>query len=91
MKVVVAAAALEEKVMMPDSMVFGENGQMVIANTTIHDHEKLGWMTFSQMIQKSSNIGAAKDRNGCSGSSGSIAIFRRSDSASALRSICRVK
>jgi cell division protein FtsI (penicillin-binding protein 3) len=60
MKVIVAAAALEEKVMRPGSMVFGENGRMTIANTTIHDHEKLGWMTFSQMIQKSSNIGAAK-------------------------------
>lgn len=60
MKVVVAAAALEEKVMMPGSMVFGENGRMTIANTTIHDHEKMGWMTFAQMIQKSSNIGAAK-------------------------------
>jgi len=60
MKVVVAAAALEERVMMPGSMLFGENGRMTVANTTIHDHEKLGWMTFSQMIQKSSNIGAAK-------------------------------
>lgn len=60
MKIVVAAAALEEKVMMPGSMVFGENGRMTIASTTIHDHEKLGWMTFSEMIQKSSNIGAAK-------------------------------
>jgi cell division protein FtsI (penicillin-binding protein 3) len=26
----------------------------------IHDHEKSGWMTFAQMIQRSSNIGAAK-------------------------------
>jgi len=60
MKVVVAAAALEERVMMPGSMLFGENGRMTIANTTIHDHGKLGWMTFAQMIQKSSNIGAAK-------------------------------
>lgn len=60
MKVVVAAAALEERVMMPGSMLFGENGRMTVANTTIHDHEKLGWMTFAQMIQKSSNIGAAK-------------------------------
>jgi cell division protein FtsI (penicillin-binding protein 3) len=60
MKVVVAAAALEEKVMMPGSMLYGENGRMTIANTTIHDHEKLGWMTFAEMIQKSSNIGAAK-------------------------------
>jgi cell division protein FtsI (penicillin-binding protein 3) len=60
MKVVVAAAAIEEKVMTPGSMVYGENGHMVIANTTIHDHDKLGWMTFSEVIQKSSNIGAAK-------------------------------
>jgi len=60
MKVVVAAAALEEKVMMPGSMLFGENGKMTVANTTIHDHEKMGWITFAQMIQKSSNIGAAK-------------------------------
>jgi cell division protein FtsI (penicillin-binding protein 3) len=60
MKVVLAAAALEEKVMSPGSMIFGEHGQMAVANTVIHDHEKSGWMTFAQMIQRSSNIGAAK-------------------------------
>jgi len=60
MKVVVAAAALEERVMKPSSKLFGENGRMTIAKTAIHDHEKLGWMTFSEMVQKSSNIGAAK-------------------------------
>jgi len=60
MKTVIAAAALEEKVMTPGSMIYGENGQLSIANTVIHDHEKTGWMTFAQMIQKSSNIGAAK-------------------------------
>ncbi len=60
MKVIVAAAALEEKVMTPGSMVYGENGQWRIANTMIHDHERAGWMTFAQVIQKSSNIGAAK-------------------------------
>ena len=60
MKTVIAAAALEEKVMTPGSMIYGENGQLSIANTVIHDHEKSGWMTFAQMIQKSSNIGAAK-------------------------------
>lgn len=60
MKALVAAAALEEKVMKPSTMVYGENGRMTIANTVIHDHEKLGWMTFAQVIQKSSNIGAAK-------------------------------
>jgi cell division protein FtsI (penicillin-binding protein 3) len=60
MKVIVAAAALEEKVMMPGTMLFGENGRMMVASTTIHDHEKMGWMTFAQAVQKSSNIGAAK-------------------------------
>lgn len=60
MKSVIAAAALEEKVMAPGSMLYGENGQFAIANTVIHDHERAGWMTFAQMIQKSSNIGAAK-------------------------------
>ncbi|ALA57052.1 peptidoglycan D,D-transpeptidase FtsI family protein [Nitrospira moscoviensis] len=60
MKAIVAAAAIEEKVMKPGTLVFGENGRMTIANTVIHDHEKLGWVTFAQVIQKSSNIGAAK-------------------------------
>ena len=60
MKLIVAAAALEEHLMTPGTMVFGENGRMLVANTTIHDHERHGWMTFAQMIQKSSNIGAAK-------------------------------
>jgi cell division protein FtsI (penicillin-binding protein 3) len=60
LKIVVAAAALEEKIMTPNSMIFGENGQMAVANTVIHDHEKSGWMTFAQMVQRSSNIGAAK-------------------------------
>lgn len=60
MKVIVGAAALEEKVMTPGSLVFCENGRMTVANTIIHDHEKSGWMTFAQVIQRSSNIGAAK-------------------------------
>ncbi|TKS59113.1 MAG: hypothetical protein EWM72_02428 [Nitrospira sp.] len=60
MKAIMAAAAIEERVMMPNTMVFGENGRMTIANTVIHDHEKLGWVSFAQVIQKSSNIGAAK-------------------------------
>jgi cell division protein FtsI (penicillin-binding protein 3) len=60
MKAILAAAAIEEQVMKPDTLVFGEQGRMAIANTTIHDHEKLGWLSFAQVIQKSSNIGAAK-------------------------------
>lgn len=60
MKALVAAAAIEERVMKPNTMVFAENGRMTVANTVIHDHEKMGWVTFAQVIQKSSNIGAAK-------------------------------
>jgi len=60
MKIFVAAAALEEKVMEPETLVYGENGRMVVAKTVIHDHDKLGWMTFAQVIQRSSNIGSVK-------------------------------
>jgi len=60
MKAVLAAAAIEERVMKPDTLVFGEQGRMAIGNTIIHDHEKLGWLSFAQVIQKSSNVGAAK-------------------------------
>lgn len=60
MKAIVAAAAIEEGVMKPNTMVFGENGHLTVANTVIHDHEKLGWVSFAQVIQKSSNIGATK-------------------------------
>ncbi|MEK6526317.1 MAG: penicillin-binding protein 2, partial [Nitrospirota bacterium] len=60
MKVFVAAAALEEKVMTPGTLVFGEYGRLAVANTVIHDHDKSGWMTFAQVLQHSSNIGMVK-------------------------------
>ncbi len=60
MKAVLAAAALEEKVMVPGTMVFGEHGAMPVAGTVIHDHDRMGWVSFAEVIQKSSNIGAAK-------------------------------
>lgn len=60
MKMMMAAAAIEERVVRPNTMVFGEHGHMMVANTVIHDHERLGWVSFAQVIQKSSNIGAAK-------------------------------
>lgn len=60
MKAILAAAAIEEGVMTPRTLVYGEQGRMVVSNTVIHDHEKLGWMSFAQVVQKSSNVGAAK-------------------------------
>lgn len=60
MKAILAAAAIEEGVMTPTALVYGEQGRLAVSNTVIHDHEKLGWMSFAQVVQKSSNVGAAK-------------------------------
>ena len=60
MKMFLAAAALEEGTASLETMVYGENGRMTVANTIIHDHDESGWMTFAQVIQRSSNIGAVK-------------------------------
>src|SRR5207244_726880 len=54
------AAALEEGVVRPDDRFFGENGAITIARTTIHDWKKYGWLTFSEVLQNSSNVGSIK-------------------------------
>jgi len=59
-KVILAAAALEEGVVRPDDRFFGENGAITIAKTTIHDWKKYGWLTFSEVLQNSSNVGSIK-------------------------------
>jgi cell division protein FtsI (penicillin-binding protein 3) len=60
LKLVVAAAALEEKLVSPDELIYGENGQYIVDSTVVHDHHKHGWMTFAQVLQRSSNIGMIK-------------------------------
>lgn len=59
-KLIAAAAALEEKLVSPDELIYGEDGAFVVENTVVHDHHKNGWMTFAQVLQKSSNIGMIK-------------------------------
>lgn len=59
-KVITAAAALEEKVVKPEDRYFCENGSYKVGPTMIRDHEKEGWLTFTQVIERSSNIGTAK-------------------------------
>ncbi len=59
-KVVTAAIALEEKVAKPGDRYFCENGFYKVGPTMIKDHEKEGWLTFTQVIERSSNIGTAK-------------------------------
>src|SRR5213083_2666960 len=59
-KLVVAAAALEERLVSPREFIYGENGRYVVENTVVRDHHKNGWMTFAQVLQRSSNIGMVK-------------------------------
>ncbi|HMJ49518.1 MAG TPA: penicillin-binding protein 2, partial [Burkholderiales bacterium] len=54
------AAALEAGVVTPNSVIETAPGQMNVGNATIHDAHREGALTVAQVIQKSSNIGAAK-------------------------------
>jgi cell division protein FtsI (penicillin-binding protein 3) len=56
-----AAAALEAGIVRPDSLIQGAPGGLTIGDRTIHDaHPQDGALTVRQVIQKSSNIGAAR-------------------------------
>jgi cell division protein FtsI (penicillin-binding protein 3) len=59
-KAMLAAAAIEEKVVRPAEMFFCENGRHRIGKWTIHDAHPHGWLTFAEVIQYSSNIGVSK-------------------------------
>lgn len=59
-KIVTAAAALEEEKFSEEDKIFCENGSYKIGNHTLHDHHGSGTLTFSQVIERSSNIGVAK-------------------------------
>ncbi len=59
-KVILAAAALEERVVRPGDRFYGEQGTITVASTVIHDWKRYGWLTFSEILQNSSNVGAVK-------------------------------
>ncbi|HEU5394293.1 MAG TPA: penicillin-binding protein 2, partial [Candidatus Methylomirabilis sp.] len=59
-KMVLAAAALEEGLVRPEELFFGEHGVIEVAGVKIRDHEPYGWLTFSQVVARSSNVGAIK-------------------------------
>ncbi|MBI2224310.1 MAG: penicillin-binding protein 2, partial [Betaproteobacteria bacterium] len=54
------AVALESGKFRPDSVIQTAPGQLVVGAATIHDAHPLGELTVAQVIQKSSNVGAAK-------------------------------
>lgn len=60
MKVLVGAAALQEKVVTLDTKIFCENGKYALADHVIKDHEPRGTLSFKDVIVYSSNIGMAK-------------------------------
>jgi cell division protein FtsI (penicillin-binding protein 3) len=55
-----AAAALEAGTVNPETIIQTAPGQFMIGKRTIHDAHPQGALTVTQVIQKSSNIGAAK-------------------------------
>ena len=60
MKPFTIAAALEAGKVRPDTVIHTEAGELTIGPNTIHDAHRAGPLTVAQVIQKSSNIGAAK-------------------------------
>jgi len=59
-KVFLVAGALEDGVVAPDDIFFCENGKYRVADRVLHDAEKHGWLSVSNIIKHSSNIGASK-------------------------------
>jgi cell division protein FtsI (penicillin-binding protein 3) len=60
MKVFTMASALGARVVAPTQPVFCEEGTMAVDNVVIHDTHVSGWLTPTQLLAISSNIGAAK-------------------------------
>jgi cell division protein FtsI (penicillin-binding protein 3) len=59
-KVVVASAALDAALVRLDETIDCQMGSMKVGNHTYHDHEPFGFLTLRQILEHSSNIGAAK-------------------------------
>ncbi len=60
MKIFTMAAALASGEVKPSDVVFCENGRYTIDDLVIHDAHRDGWLTPLQILQRSSNVGAAK-------------------------------
>ena len=59
-KVVVATAALEAGLTRPTEMIDCQMGAITIGKHIFHDHKPFGVLTFNQILENSSNVGAAK-------------------------------
>ncbi len=59
-KLFLIAAALEENIVKPESRYFCENGKYRVADRVFHDTKEHGWLTVTEILKYSSNIGTAK-------------------------------
>ena len=59
-KIVPGSGSLEEKAVSLEDKFFGENGSYKIHGRILHDHQPHQWLTFPEVLTKSSNIGIAK-------------------------------
>ena len=59
-KIVTASAALNERAVRMDTMIFCENGHFNFAGKVLKDHHGYGDLSVMDILMKSSNIGAAK-------------------------------
>ena len=76
MKVFTVSAALAAGSLKPTETIFCEHGSYQLANVTIHDTHNNDWLTPTQILAKSSNIGALKIALNL-GEPGLYAAFRR--------------
>jgi cell division protein FtsI (penicillin-binding protein 3) len=76
MKVFTVAAALAAGTLKPTEAIYCEHGHYQLANVTIHDTHENDWLTPTQILAKSSNIGALKIGLGL-GESGLYSALRR--------------
>ncbi len=59
-KIVAAAAALEEGLARTDEYIDCERGQIRVRGHLFHDHKPFGLLSFSEVIENSSGVGAIK-------------------------------
>ncbi|MBA7634371.1 Stage V sporulation protein D [subsurface metagenome] len=59
-KIVTAAAALEEGLVKENDLFYCEKGAWRIGSRVIHDVHEHAWLSFSRVIEESSNIGTVK-------------------------------
>jgi cell division protein FtsI (penicillin-binding protein 3) len=60
MKPIVVSLALQKGIVTPDTVIATNGGRLTINGATIHDDGPSQALTVTQVIQKSSNVGAAK-------------------------------